>query len=113
MVSFNDLPKDVLWIVLQHVIIHVSEKYLRLTLLASEWEHFLFTTQMFPDRFITTAHRMRDISLISKRVRMLLKSKCQWEKGSPGGPMSNRWGFIKGSIADTILAYYPWLKAPD
>jgi hypothetical protein len=96
--SFDDLPKDVLWLILQRVIIDRNEHYMRLDVDLFYWESTVLTRRIsrFPSGHTTTAQVMFELSLISKRVRLLLKSKCQW-KGTA-------WGFIKGSIEEAIAA---------
>jgi hypothetical protein len=51
------------------------------------------------DDSLTTSKVMVELSYISKKVRMLLKSKCQWDNPRYA------WGFIKGSIIDAIATH--------
>lgn len=67
--SFIKLPKDVVWMIFQYVIIDYLKTYYRVVNLYSAFnisgnEHYL-------------SHQMRDLACISRKSLALIKTKCR------------------------------------
>ncbi len=92
--SFNDIPHDVIWLIMRRVFILETK---RINCIVN-WERTWFDS---------TAHRIVELSLISKKVRRVLKSKCRWK--------NQAWTFIAGSINEEksrIIVGVPFNKIP-
>lgn len=85
MASFNDLPRDVLWLIFREVIIG---KIIYESLQIYESDRGCGVGNPFV--FYGYIERTRNLSLINKQSLKLVKSKC-FKKGV-------RWWFIKGAL---------------
>ena len=83
MASFDDLPKDVVWLIFR---ICVGKRIL------SDYYIFEKGCDEATDFGGASGHQMRDLSLISKRYLKIVQSKCfKFERG---------WLFIKGALTN-------------
>jgi len=90
---FNDLPKDVVWLIFRRVIVnHFSEHYAYHNLgWPQMWEEGPFCVNLFNDGLLSIAYLMMSLSLLSNGCLKLVRSKCFKFKGG--------WFFIKGAIS--------------
>ena len=89
--SFNDLPTDVLWLVLRDTLVNDFTGGKPYVLTQEQWESPIFDTSR-KEGYL--ASYIIPLSRVNKRIRRLLKDKCQWITGS------NRqyFGFKVGSL---------------
>ena len=76
MTGLTDLPKDVLWLILRHVVkMKWKESY-------ESWNVpvTIKNGHFGPD--YEMGHLMVSIAAVSKRMRTVLQSKCSWQRGS-------------------------------
>ena len=90
--SFDDLPIDIVWLILRHVLTVSYGDRLR-----HYWERSdyfsVYDDGLVAIRGLQMCHHLLSLSAVNKRIRLLLQSKCWWS------PFSYRYGFIKGSIS--------------
>ena len=93
---FDDLPIDVVWLILRQVLIeqyHGEELLYFRRFRLREWAR---NTRFFCMKHSKgLAEIIIPLSGLNKRIRRLLKAKCQWNQ-------TGSFGFIKGSITCEI-----------
>ena len=89
--SFNDLPIDIVWIILRHAIVETYNS--NPAGLFWETPNFSFAYNGYLSTILVP------LSKTNKRIRRLLKAKCIWKN-------KHRFAFIKGAILYWPIARY-------
>jgi len=90
---FNDLPKDVVWLIFRRVIVeHFCEHYVYPNMAWHEmWEEGQHLVNRWNDCTLSIAELMSRLSLLNRDCLKLVRLKCfKFESG---------WFFIKGAIS--------------